>query len=182
MLALAVTACLVGCGFPAQDDPERIADQELPAALRPGATMPVNRTEGSELVAVWFVSDRNLDRRQHFIARPVSIELLIDELVAGPPEAEQTAGLRSALPDGTVIGATLERGNVVVELDAAFRDVSPEDQVLAVGQLVLTLTDFRGVGSVTLSIAGEEIAVPVPAGETSDPPLVREQYIELSRS
>jgi spore germination protein GerM len=176
---LAISLLLAGCGFPSQSAPERIADEELPAALRPGATVPVNPVDGSEPVSVWFVSERNLDRRQHFVSRPVSIELLIAELVEGPTEAEQAAGLRSALPDGTVIGATLGRGNVVVELEDAFRDLSPEDQVLAVGQIVLTLTDFRGVGSVSLSIDGEQIAVPVPAGETSDPPLVREQYIEL---
>ena len=57
--------------------------------------------------------------------------------------------------------STSERdGEVVVELD----EVTGTDQVLAIGQIVMTLTSLPDVTSVRFVRDGETVAVPLPDG------------------
>jgi spore germination protein GerM len=106
--------------------------------------------------------------------------LITADLLLGPTEQEQERGLRSAIPDPAVVnGVTLARGVASVDLTESFGEISPGDQLLAVGQFVLTLTDTRGVGSVQFLLDGEPIVVPVPTGEADEGPIFRDQFLEL---
>jgi spore germination protein GerM len=118
---------------------------------------------------------------RHGVEAPASVMSITDALLAGPTESEQRRGLRSALPDPAVaVGATSSRGIATVELNESFAEISPEDQLLGVGQFVLTLTDAPGVGGVGFEIAGQPVAVPLPTGESTDEPVYREQYLDLA--
>jgi spore germination protein GerM len=132
---------------------------------------------------VWFVDGERLVPVRHQVEAPLAVESITTDLLAGPTSDETERGLRSALPDpAVVLGASASRGLATVELADAFAELSPEDQLLAVGQFVLTLTDVPGVGSVQFELAGEPIAVPLPTGESADPPAFREQFMELAGS
>ncbi|HRB03291.1 MAG TPA: GerMN domain-containing protein, partial [Ilumatobacteraceae bacterium] len=148
-LSLVSLLALASCGFPAQGEPQQLGDSELPNGLRPSDTAVPTTVVDTEAATLWFVSDNRLVAVRHRLAIPVTIEMIALDLLAGPNPAEESRGLRTATPDtAAVLEVTLNRGSAVVQLSDAFADIPASDQVLAIGQLVLTLTDFRGVGSV----------------------------------
>jgi spore germination protein GerM len=169
-----------GCGFPSQDGAEPLAEDELPVGLRPSATPEPAHSEGAVQATIWLVDGDRLVSVRHEVPSPASAETITEALLDGPTSSEQQRGIRSALPDPAVaVGATSSRGVATVELNESFTEIAPEDQLLAVGQFVLTLTDAPGVGTVTFQIDGEPAAVPLPTGESSDGPVFREQYLDL---
>jgi spore germination protein GerM len=176
-----LATCVAGCGFPTQDAAQPLADDELPVGLRPDATSPSTAVE-TEPAALWFVDGDSLHAVRHDVAAPASIESVTTELLIGPNDAEQASGLRSALPDPDVVSDTnLSRGVATVELTSSITELSPEDQLLAVGQFVLTLTDLPGVGSVQFTVDGAPAAVPTPTGESTEQPAFRDQFLELTQ-
>jgi spore germination protein GerM len=179
-----VSAVLVGaagCGFPVQDEARSLPEDELPVGLQPGATPPSTASVDTEPATIWLVDGDALDAVRHDVAAPASIESVTTQLLIGPSEAEQGRGLRSALPDPDVVSdASLSRGIATVDLTSSFAEISPEDQLLAVGQFVLTLTDLRGVGSVQFTVDGVPAAVPTPTGESTEQAVFREQFLELT--
>ena len=178
-LAALLTAA-TACGFSGQDHAEPIGHDQLPVGLQPGATTGTVPTE-SERVTLWLVDGDRLVPVRHNVQAPASVASITDALLAGPTDSEQRRGLRSALPDpGVVVGGSSSRGLATVGLNDSFSEISPEDQLLAVGQFVLTLTDAAGVGGVEFEIADEPVAVPLPSGESTDGPVYREQYIDLT--
>lgn len=180
-LSLVVLLAVSGCGFPTENSAERIADRDLPAGLRTSDTAVETTLADTESATLWFVQDDRLVAVRHRLAAPVTIELIALDLLAGPRTAEQSRGLRSATPDmAAVLQVSLTRGTAVVQLSASFADIPANDQVFAIGQLVLTLTDFRGVGSVEFVRDDEPIAVPLPTGETTDSAVFRDDYISLA--
>ena len=182
VVALVTNTWVLGCGFPDQDRARPVSEEELPAGLRPGSVPDSNLPADSERATVWLVDGDTLAATRHDVAAPATVETVTAELLAGPSEADQARGLRSALPDPTVVvGTNLSRGVATVALTPTFVEISPHDQLLAVGQFVMTLTDLRGVGSVQFTLDEAPVAVPTPAGETSEEPVFRDQFVELSR-
>ena len=168
------------CGFPEQRDATPLTSEDLPAGLRAEGTVASPSPADTESATVWFVSDDRLVPVRHEVAAPVSVESITEDLLLGPTEPEQERGLRSAVPDPTVVnGVILARGVAEVDLTPSFGDIAAADQLLAVGQFVLTLTDARGVGSVRFLLDGQPVVVPVPSGEASDGPVFRDQFLEL---
>jgi spore germination protein GerM len=181
LLALVILIPAAGCGFPAQHDAAPISDEALPVGLRSDTTSEAELSQRSQRATIWLVDGDRLVSARHEVAAPASAASVTDALLAAPNDSEQRRGLRSALPDpGVAVGAASSRGVATVELNDSFAEIAPEDQILAVGQFVLTLTDAPGVGSVTFEIAGEPVAVPLPTGESTELPVFREQYLELT--
>ncbi len=113
--------------------------------------------------------------------RPVTASEVVASLGEGPTAAEIDRGLRSAIPDATmVVSAEVAGGTATVELAADFSEIPPGDQVLALGQLVLTLTDLRGVGRVRFQVAGAPVATPLPDGTSTDDSVSREDFRSLT--
>ena len=101
--------------------------------------------------------------------------------LSGPTEAEQNRSLRTAIPGAAaVVEVSVARGVATVTLTPAFSEIPAADQVLAVGQIVLTLTDQRGIGRVRFVVDDASIAVPLPSGETSGDSVSRDEFIELA--
>ncbi len=185
--AFACTAC-TACGVPLEDDASPLSPDQLPDGLRPSASTIVGEqvpdtSVDQEPVDVWFVREDRLSSARHRIDPPVTPERVLAELLTGPTEAEQDRSLRSAVPDAAVVTSVSVAGGVAtVGLAPEFSDIPASDQVLAVGQLVLTLTDQRGIGRVRFVVDDAQIAVPLPSGESSDQSVSRDDYISLAAS
>jgi len=102
-------------------------------------------------------------------------------LQAGPePLGALAVGLRSAVPgpqDGDIIVTDNRAGIALVTLPANFFDKVPvTDQRLATAQIVLTLTDSRGIGQVQF-----DQAVPKPSGAlaAAGKPLTHADYASM---
>lgn len=177
LLALAVAAC----GVPIEGSPRGVPADQLPAGLQTPETTVVDTQDTTESVEVWFVRDELLVGSRHTVEAPLTPQKALDELLLGPDTDEQGRALRSALPDAEVVlGATFARGIATVDLSPRFSEIPASDQLLAVAQIVLTLTDLRGVGLVAFQVEGAPIAVPLPSGESSGERVSRDDYFGLA--
>ena len=173
---LVLASLLACCGFPAQDTSVPIAGEE------PADSTPFNPSDPSvvESITTWFVSDTMLVPLVRRVAPPVDVTSAVTIVAVGVTTSEASRGLRSAIPDPSMVeGARLVRGTAVVDLASEFLDIPSGDQVLALGQLVYTLTDLRGVGRVRFEINGESVVVPLPSGESTAESVSREDFSQL---
>lgn len=132
----------------------------------------------TDQLGLYYVQDANLVRVTREIqttGAPIAPRAALSELERGPQPAEGPT-LRSALPAGQIVDVQTSRGVAVVALAPTFRDIP--DQMLAVAQIVLTITE-RGVGFVQFTIDGTPIQVPkADLSQTADP-VVKEDYSML---
>lgn len=128
-------------------------------SVAPPTTEPPVQTEQ---VRLYFIASGRLTYVAAALPSPVVLAQLVAALQAGPPAGELGTGLRSAVPALLEIDVTTD-GSGIAEVklpDGFFDALTVGDQRLVVAQLVLTLTDSRGIGQVTF-----DEAVPKPSGE-----------------
>jgi hypothetical protein len=114
----------------------------------------------TEPVRLYFITNGQLTYVTQAVPAPAAPQLIIKALQAGPQGALGFA-LRTAVPSRAAVNVQTNAGIAVVDLPAGFFDsIAVTDQRLVIGQIVLTLTDSRGVGQVQFNQA-----VPKPSGE-----------------
>ncbi len=180
-VVIAIAALATSCGVSGQGNAHEIADDALPGGLVPDRSPTTTTTVGiaSEPVRLYFVRDKHLVQLTSEVAAPAELKALVDALVSGPP-ATDTTGLRTALSSEAVVrSVTLTRGRVRIDLTPTFEALPPSDQILALGQLVLTLTARPGVGQAEFTLDGDPIDVPRGNGLLVSGSLVREDYVKL---
>jgi spore germination protein GerM len=176
LAALTVALSAAACGFPTQDSPQPAALDESPSLVSAAGSEPTS----NEDVAVWFVHDDRLVSSTRSVPVPAVATTAIAAITAGVSASEAAAGLRSAIPDrGMVTEATVTGGTALVTLAPEFLDIPAGDQVLALAQIVYTLTDLRGVGRVRFEIDGEPVVVPLPDGGSTEDSVSRENFDAL---
>ena len=133
---------------------------------------------GLETITLWFVENDGLVAVDRRLPSPVDVAAAIAVLASGV--GEPASGLRSALPSAEmVVGAEFAAGTASVELAEDFLDIPSSDQVLALGQIVYTLTDLRGVGRVRFIIEGAPVVVPLPGGDSTEDSVSRDDFTDL---
>jgi germination protein M len=182
-LSVGLAACvsaLAACGVPLERRANTIQADDLPEGLRPSDTsIPVEPVD-QESIDVWLVRDDKVARTRHRIPLPVTADAALAELLVGPTELERNRSLRSAIPDpAAVLDVAVLGGVATVELAQTFAEIPAGDQVLAVAQIVLTLTDLRGVGRVRFVVDEVQVAVPLPNGDAAEGSVSRDDYIAL---
>jgi spore germination protein GerM len=145
---------------------------------------PIEADAGIDLsqpAELWFIRADKLvpvDRRVPIGTTPSD---LMEDLVNGPTTEERNQSLRSALLDLQLYkSARPSSGGVVtVDLTPAFSGLPSSEQLLAVGQIVGSLTSLPGVGLVSFRLDGEQRDVPVGDGSQSQGPVSRDDYASL---
>lgn len=179
--AALVTLAVAGCGVPSDSDARRIAPDELPAALSaPTSTSTTLPPESRQFVQLFYVrADRLVPTIDEIAVNPTLNEVLA-ALVSGPVEELANAGFRSAFGAADAVrDVTLLGGVATVDLTSAFSLLPPGDQVLGLGQIVLTLTAQPGVGQVRFTLEGQAIDVPRGDGNLATGPVSRDDYSDL---
>ncbi len=112
-----------------------------------------------------------VDAAQHLVPSsrivpaPASLQTVIQQLLLGPTAIERSAGYSSALPKKLVlISATLRRRVGYLDFATPISSLTPADQLLAVGQLVLTATAVGANAGVVIEIADVAQSLPLPGG------------------
>ncbi len=171
----------VSCGVPAESSPRQLPQSAIPDALKPSDTVVSTSASPEERVDLWFVRDSQLVSVTHLVPARADPKRVIDELLSGPTDSERSGSLRSAIPDAAAVDEVkVSGGKATVGLSSAFSEIPAADQLLAVAQLVLTLTDLRGIGLVEFTVGDAAAAVPLPNGDTSTGSVSRDDYVELS--
>jgi spore germination protein GerM len=163
ILAAGLLWLLAGCGVPADRAPRSIPDEEVPfgllATTGPATTRPASTTgavvflvEGDRLAAV---------RRQ--VPAPATPDAVLATLAAGPTPPEAAAGLRTALVTGVGL-SQVAAGTATIRLDRDFVAADLHEQILALAQLVYTVTELPGLRGVQFAFDGQPAEVPTARG------------------
>jgi spore germination protein GerM len=147
-----------------------VAPTTTTVPLEPAATTTTVAEVLYDSVELYFVSANRVVRSERRIVSPATPTQVLDTLLAGLVDDAQSAGLRSALPQGLTATIDVRRGVARIASAAPFlSELEPLDQRLAIAQLVLTLTRRPGIGQVVFSVDGVDIQVPRGAGDLTAP-------------
>ncbi len=186
---LAVGALLTlgaGCGLPTDKRARPVEQAKLPPMLAaPTGTAAETSTSLAGTIhtayLVWYIGAGQLVPAERMLELGAPYAELIDAIAAGPTEEETTTeGWRSVVAAGTVTGVSLSGGVATIDLAPTFSEVAAADQILGVGQLVLTITEYPGIGQVRLTIGGEPIKIPLPDGTQVGRDVARDDFLALT--
>jgi spore germination protein GerM len=178
ILAMTGTACAVStqdhAGVASEDAvPFALLDGDAPSLVPTTVAGPV-----AEEVQLWFVRDGRLVLVVRPLDAPVDPEDAVAALASPPTDAPET--LRTAVPDPQVIrDITVAAGVARVDLAASIAELGGDDQLLAVAQIVCTLTALPGVGQVAFALEGLPTEVPRGDGSVVSQPVSRDDYAPL---
>ncbi len=183
------------------------APLRLPSAPPPASTAPSTGSsvvpDRTERVRLWFIEDDGLASVESDLPTGTSGEVVLQALAVGPTSEQSDGGLRTIASDpltglpfvSTAASATSapasstpEEGAstvpsgatpISVTVSSAFASLPPMEQVLLLGQVVLSLTG-SGASSVTfIDETGAPLAVPLPDGRLLDVPATARDYTGL---
>ena len=187
--ALAVVAALglTACGVPLDDTARPVAGYRAP---KPPSTGPFPSETGTRVV-VWYVEGDALVSTTVTGPVPVTPEGLLSELAVSPADAQLRtlvvdpqggAPLASVAPSAPVVSpsANSSVAAVTVQLSDTFSKLAPADQVLLIGQIVLTLTESDNTPILFTDATGATVAVPLPDGRLEAAPVTRNDYLSLT--
>jgi spore germination protein GerM len=111
----------------------------------------------------------------------VSLTKSIDLLIEGPTVDETASGFRSGLtnrPD-LIIESRIEEGIAFVGLGDDLDTFSGDEQILILGQIVLTSLTVPGVSAIQFLRSNEALSVIAPNGNSLTGPIVRSDFAVL---
>jgi spore germination protein GerM len=187
---VALVVSLAACGVPSDKQYSAIQHDDIPfgiadttttsttTTLPPVTTVPpiTTTTVPSEMVPLYFIYDNKLMAVPRALTKPVGPDQVLAALQKGPDEKDLPAGLRTAVPAGSISAVSVAGGVAKVDLAPAFitptagpeqPPITPADQPLAFGQIVLTLTSRPGIGQVLFTVQGQPV-LPI-LGDGSQP-------------
>jgi hypothetical protein len=159
-------AALSSCALVSTTAPQRITSQ-IPFGL-PNKTIP--GTNGARVrfatQPVYFIdATDNLAPSSRIVTYPAALDTVISQLILGPTDIERSAGYSSDLPKKLVLLSANVRGEIgYVNFATPLNSLSREDQVLAVGQLVLTSYDIGATQGIVIKVDGVTQHVLTPNG------------------
>jgi spore germination protein GerM len=205
LIVVALMVVLVACGIPDNGQVSSIQDKDLrqlgdtipatststtpPTTIDPTTTsttlVDTATTIALEEVTLYFISGGQLKGYPRSLATPISTNTVLSALQEGKPSGDPGVGIRSAVPtrEQALLKVTEDNSGVAtIELPPGFFDqIPPEDQLLAIGQLVLTITEVGGIGQVLFVQGGLPTGVPRRSGGLTDgtEPVARRDYQDL---
>jgi hypothetical protein len=184
-LAVAVTTLVAACGVPTDDAAEVADPGDVPFGLLDQATTTTvaGAARPGTGPTVRFCLAR-VDEVVPVTRNAGQIPGAGDDLAAlaeiEPSDDEMAAGLSSALPDvRDVVDVEVDAGVAVADLDPVSGELPGDRQLLAVAQIVCTLTSQPGIGQVRFTLDGEAVEVPRQDGSLSDDPVTRDDYATM---
>lgn len=206
IICVALIAVLVACGIPDNGQVSSLQTKDLrnlgdtipptttstvpPSTIEPTTSTSIvdpSTTIAADDVTLYFISGGQLKGYPRSLAKPVTTNQVLSALQEGPPPGDLGVGIRSAVPSkesGVIKSTDDDSGVATIELPTGFfEQIPPEDQLLAIGQIVLTvLNEVGGIGQVLFTQGGSALQVPRgPSGGLSDgtEPLSRRDYKDL---
>ena len=192
-VALAVVAG--GCGVGAAGGARAIPSDQVPFHLltkEPPSTTTSTPPPGVP-VTVFFEAGASqaLTPAQRTVGVSNTVRTVVHALLAGPTSVERLAGVRTAIStDVQLLRAKPERPTgtgttavITLDFNQAFGAISGTQQVMAVAQIVYTVTAYMGTGyGVLFQIGGVATDVPTASGAQVTGPVKRTTYASLAPS
>lgn len=179
LVVLGLTAA--GCGVGPQPYPQNLSRTSVPYGLLQATPSPTVRYRAGQIRrTIFLVRGNRLVSATALVPVPGRIDQIVRVLFSGVSSAQSAAGLRSAIPDGThLLSFDLTGRRAHLDLSQIFTKARSADQILAVAQLVFTVTASGEIGTVTFSVANKSIEVPLPGGALATGPVTPSLYRSL---
>lgn len=184
LAVLAVTAGACG-GLRAEERDHPLAAHEVPYDLLAGPTSTTNPPPPTTTTTLpwrtnlYYVAGSRIVQAPRQLREQPDVEQVLRLLLSGPADADLPL-VRSALDVGDArLAGPASGGELTIELAPDFGARSPSEQILALGQLVWTVTEVPGVGRVVFRIDGTDLAVPLPNGQLAQGAVSRDDYLVL---
>lgn len=174
-MAVALVVVLAGCGIPVDGAPETFT---LPDVGSDIDDFPAT----GELAAapLYLVGDEGLVRVTRDLPDPIDARSLVESLLSGVTEPEDRSGLSSSIPLGTeLFGLDIADRIATVDLSADFASVGGQQEILAVAQIVLTVTQLVDVDGVVFELEGVRTDVPTADGALATVAVTPDDYESL---
>jgi len=111
---------------------------------------------------------RHLAPSSRIVPSPVGLATVIQQLLLGPSAIEKSAGYSSALPKDEVLVSAEIRAKVgYVNFAEPLKRLSRSQQLLAVGELVLTAYDAGATRGIVIKVAGVTQRLLMPNGQSA---------------
>lgn len=183
-VVVVVAAVTVGCGVPTDGSPRPIPDDRVPFELLDPAPIPTttpSTPSGPASATVFMVAADRLSPVSRNVPVPASPDEVLQALFAGVIPEEAAKNLRSAIAPSTQASVAEEAGGRLrVELTPAFLSAATNEQILAVAQIVYTLTGLPGVDSVSFTVSGRPVEVPAGDGTLRSGALRRADFASVA--
>ena len=185
---------LVGCGVPLQDSAQVLPPEVIPPPVvlvtptpspEPTPEQTPSPSPPFEVVDLYFIQGNSLVPLVSDVATPADPQVVLDLLALGAPIE---TGLRSIVLD-PLTGTPLVRAfptagdpalaDVTVAVAPAFSSLPPAEQVLLLGQAVLSLSSAGYLRVSVVDETGSPLAVPLPDGRLLDRPATALDYVGL---
>lgn len=169
------------CGVPASEQPRRIDPSDVPySLLATTPATPITALSGPTTNVYLVEGDRLVLRRRHITGLNIPAEAL-RSLLVGPTPSESRHGLSSDIPAQTRLYSLDLKGSVaMVDLSPTFGTARGSQQVLAVAQIVFTVTASRYIDAVRFAVAGRPIDVPNGSGSLTGGVKTRGDFQQLA--
>jgi len=178
-----VVAVASACGVRSQSSPSAIERDDIPFdLLEPEAGTAVPDTAGSAAarVTIYLVGPDGLLPLEREVAPPGGPRKVLRALLAGPTTEESAAGVQSAL-DPEASPPSVRRDGRIIQVDL-HEDFFTEGgaQIVALAQIVYTLTELEPRVRVEFVLDGEPAEVPGGDGVLISRPVDRGDYTALA--
>lgn len=171
--ALLLTAC---GGLP--EDTARTLNPEtyviVETTLAPVPSVPNEDPSSSVAAVVYLVRGEGLVSRGRVVDDNTTLTEILDLLVEGPTAAETDLGFRSGLFDSRIDNET-----ALVTLGDEVDTLSGDEQILILGQIVLTSLTVPGIAAVQFLRSDQPLSVIAPNGNSLTGPIVRSDFATL---
>jgi hypothetical protein len=183
LLVVVAAGLVASCGVPLGDEPEPVAGVTRP---RSGSPSPWGTTAPAGQATLWLVDGQRLVPRDAAASTPVTTASSVALLGVAPPA---DSGLRTLIADpvtGQPLAVVLTndagegRTEQRVALAPTFVELAAEDQVLLIGQVVLTMTEIDRAPILFVGPDGAPLSVPLPDGRLRDGSVTRGDYLSLT--
>jgi hypothetical protein len=177
-----------GCGIPTEDSATLARPADVPfdllAEVPETTSTTVSSSSGSSVMAkatIFLVQGERLAPVERDVPAPATGEGVLEALERGPTRSEAALGLRSALVGRDVMRSIGISGGIAsVDLGPDFTDIVGRDQIMALAQIVSTVTGLAGVGRVSFTLEGVPVGVPRGDGAVTTESVSRDDYALLA--
>ena len=179
VLLLALTAPTAGCALGPQQEPVALSST-------PGNGRPSHQQTGAVTVKVservYLVHNGSLVQvRRTAPLRNTHLETVVGALFEPLRFAERNEGLRTALPRADrPVKVHVTNHLASLQLPPGFDGLAVSEQILAVGQLVFTISANSAAFRIEFTDGKKEIPVPDGSGRLVDRPVTRTDYIRIA--
>jgi spore germination protein GerM len=178
-----VALVLPACAVQEQQRPREVDDESVPfdlLARDAPPLVPTSSLSGTESVTLCYVEGDEIVQLPLRLDQPITLANVVAALDAPPSDSPES--VRTAVGEPSIVGQVDVRAGIAhVDLRSAVSTLGSDDQLLAIAQLVCTLTARPGVGQVSFTLEGSPVDIPSGDGSLTAEPVSRDDYAQLLR-